>query len=59
MKEERRRQEQEAEDKKAQMEVSSLATTIMIRDGLSWHEALEAAKKEIEAEYNSEVWNFI
>ncbi len=47
--EERRRQENEAADKAAAMEVSSLATTLMVQHKLSWHQALEAAKLEIAA----------
>ena len=47
-KENRKRQENEEADKQAGADISSLATTLMIRDGLSWHEALEAAKREVE-----------
>ena len=46
-KENRRRQENEEADKVASAEISSLSTTLMIRDGLSWHEATEAAKREV------------
>lgn len=51
MKESIRRQLNEESDKKAAMELSSLATTLMIKNNLSWHEALEAAKSEIELSY--------
>lgn len=45
--ENRKRQENEEADKLASAEISSLSTTLMIRDGLSWHEATEAAKREV------------
>lgn len=44
----RKKQENEADDQRAAQEIASLATTLMIRDGLSWYEAVEAAKREIE-----------
>ena len=53
-KENRRRQENEEADKVASAQISSLSTTLMIRDGLSWHEATEAAKREIEEKHVQE-----
>jgi len=53
-KEKRKRVENENSDKLASTEMSSLATTLMLRDNLSWHEATEAAKKEIKKVKESE-----
>ena len=50
MKEARRRQENEAADKAAAHRVSSLAVTLLVKHGLSWYEALKAAKLQIEAD---------
>lgn len=52
--ENRKRQENAGRDAQISQETSSLATTIMIRDGLSWHEANEAAKREIAERYTGE-----
>ena len=49
MQEARRRKENEEADKIAQHELSSLATTLMVKHGLEWYQALEAAKREIES----------
>ena len=49
MKEERKRQENEEKDRQTSADIASLATTLMIKNGLSWIEALEAAKKELES----------
>jgi hypothetical protein len=45
----RKRKENEEADRQAAMELKSLATSIMIRDGSSWYESIEAAKREIQS----------
>ena len=52
--ENRRLQENSAADAAQDQEISSLATSIMIKEGLSWYESLESAKREIESRYVKE-----
>ena len=54
MAETRKKQENEENDKIISAKISSLATTIMIRDDVEWYQALESAKVEIEKEYSTE-----
>ena len=47
MKESIKRKQNESKEKQMESDIASLATTIAVRDGINWFDAMEQAKREV------------